>query len=1204
MQERCIFYLEYNKWFAWGEISNFISKYIEKIPFGLEELKGIHYTYRKLYENTRIQDVYYQIKNGKWSLNEIDSDRLIDILSNEKCAKPLFLIRINDEYIEDVVELQKFYLLCNAFAETEVVLFVFGLAGDYFKASHYLSWVTEDDRFYNRVFFEQKGKGYIQRLQRNNIGKLRKFLPLLPVTEEMIAFMKQPVQSVLSQNTIKKIIEDKDGTIEGRKEIVGAETILYEQRKLFKSIDIEDLWECFSRINILTFILFCFSIRGEKSVYKEIKEIQYKANQISIWGDGCLQLMENIVFHSGKKCGIFSCRVFENNSLGYLSEKYGKKSILDGANWIELTIADYSGTYCGKNMAEVFKDRLDGRKKSGFEMLKPIDFFDSEESESIAEAWKAYYAEKHNLIHHYGLHIFRNTVERAGGFFVVQSHSGHISKEGEVYPAQTLDEKNNAKKMPGTVFSVLYPTKHNEDVENNRVDYGINWNHVKIKPYVDFTDLQIQNIELGQIEIPKTELEKISIIERLTYQYRKKNQVDALLINAALYDGSQAELLCKSIILELLEDMNAPHFVFFKCSEIFVQMFLDIMYRLWNNLKYEGAYDVAKKQIVLYSEIDYEEVVIIPSNWKETVLINKKNNFSRETKWKNYFEQWNDQLELSEESTILRIPFDIMIKDNGELLFEKYVKKIVSNDIQKNALGCKIENTHMRLGSTIHVGEFYEAEILFGNSFFVERFAMMILRHLVKTIDQGKISLDQYSGITIYGYANYSEPLVFRMMQLFQKLWETIDIDYAILERETEDRGFTHIDRIRYSKFFYSVNERKRHFKNRGIICVIPISSTLKTNEKMIHLFDEENNVLERNILKNYELILVSSVKENKYWEKKGKQVIGKERMEIKPYPEFFVEVQLEYLEPLECPLCFPKKAMDEVPLIEVNAASTIPNQAFGMKTAVPMTPRQYKISKEEIKKEEKKIEAIKQSMLYNHLERGENHFLFYFQTDLLMISKKQEIKEWLKSIKKEKIQVDAEDYIILVSPSHFSNAGFVEYVNEIVFDGMAVVIRDDIDKEYRCNFRTKYSNIKSFAKKLKEEDGSKSYTGKMRFFFIDDAIISGRTFYRSKSLVQSLIDENYYEEEQKYNVFEGIFVLIDRHSKSSRWQFVGLKGESFYAFRELHISSIRNHGDSCVLCNLKKEAAVLKDGSVTRSMSDYWAREEKNFLADPLVSI
>ena len=527
-----------------------------------------------------------------------------------------------------------------------------------------------------------------------------------------------------------------------------------------------------------------------------------------------------------------------------------------------------------------------------------------------------------------------------------------------------------------------------------------------------------------------------------------------------------AEIIYKAIILAMLQSTRVFHIVLHECQQEFVWMFLDASFWGWRNLS-EDLSGKGGKQIALYTAEYYEEIIILPESWNDTLLINHSNNFSRETRWKNYFEKWYYENEVKQSNQITKYPFDILAKEkSGDTIFEMYVKTVISRSIQSWDLGCKIENTHMRLGSTIHVNHFYEAEVLFGNSLFVERFALLIIKSMLRPSENDLSPIQASDRITLYGYTNYSEQTVFCTMQFLRRMLPGIDVDYAILERETENRGFTHIDRIRYSTYFeegkIGKEKRKEYFQSRKIVCVIPIASTLKTNEKMINLFIERNGKeCKAAFWRNFELILVGSVKENRYWVKQGKRILGKQGMEIFPSPEFFVEVTLEYMEPLECDMCFPEQIIDEEPLIEANAASTIPNQAFGMVCEERMPCR---INGEEIHREEQKLEILRNVVLYCHLERNANHFLFYFQTERLLVE--HSIIDWLNDIK-SKIKIPQNDYVVLICPAHFSNAGFIEYVNSCVFGNAAVVIRDDVDKEYRCNFRAKFSNLRKFVQKM-----------------------------------------------------------------------------------------------------------------------------------------
>lgn len=80
-------------------------------------------------------------------------------------------------------------------------------------------------------------------------------------------------------------------------------------------------------------------------------------------------------------------------------------------------------------------------------------------------------------------------------------------------------------------------------------------------------------------------------------------------------------------------------------------------------------------------------------------------------------------------------PYDILhiTKQDKSTIFEKYATQVLENDIQEQSFGCKLSDTHMRLGSTIHIDTFYEAELLFSNRLFANRFAYLLVNDIIKT---------------------------------------------------------------------------------------------------------------------------------------------------------------------------------------------------------------------------------------------------------------------------------------------------------------------------------------------------------------------------------------------------------------------------------------------------------------------------------------
>lgn len=1197
-----IFRLEYQRRTGWGAISNFITKFSEKIPMGLSDVKIASSIVLEKDQPKENLHLVRKINEQRGRFKKIGRPENMYV-DGEKYHY-VFFISVEYENLSDVADLQSLYLICDICGQHRILSLISGRQSDFHKTSHYFTFLTENKgRVYENIFFKDSG---IKHLQLHGIGTLSKFLPLVPIDAAEDIRMRRKVNELVPMEAFKGALEGIPVGKSMPRLLAGAFKKLSGQRKKLMELDMDQCVAHLSELNVLSFLLFCFSLEGKSEAFSSLWKFSEELRRITLWSNGCIQLIENIVFHSQNKKGVFSFRILDGDA-AYIREKYSL-SDTEG-KWIELVIADYPGCSRTMNMAERFQENLtDPDIKKAFENLNPRDFFATDVQEEITQAWKRYYSEKRNVVNHYGIKIFQRVVQNSEGHFAAQSFSSHVPRKEECYyDVNDITVKMPEMCLPGTSYAILFPIGR-EHVQTIFSDFGIEGLENKIDVREVLSGYQRNNKALPVIAKTVSSQEKVEFIEQIASELldvEDSKNGSVIFVNAFPLRSDMAEIAYKAIILALLQKKHNCHIVMYECRQEFVQIFLDVAYlgsiNLQEDINYEGG-----RQIVLYTAENYEEIILLPEDWESTSFINCSNHFSRETQWGDYFEKMRSISGIRRPRKEIRhYPFDVLAGENeGNTVFEKYAEAVIKRNIQGRELGCKIENTHMRLGSTIHVNHFYEAEILFGNSLFVERFALLMIKRLLKPLNGEQEPLNASDKITLYGYTNYSEQTVFRTMQFLQEVLPGIDVDYAILERESEDRGFTHVDRIRYSTYFESdesgMENRKKHFQSRKIVCIIPIASTLKTNEKMINLFLEENGeACKCGFWKNFELILVGSTRENEYWKKEGKRIIGKEGMEILPVPEFFVEVTLDYMEPLECCMCFPDQLIDEQPLIEVNAASTIPNQAFGM---IEEKREECKINAANLQKAEEHLEVLHHLLLYRHIERNENHFLFYFQTERLIVQYADEVCKWLSGIR-GRVKVEQRDYIVLFCPAHFSNAGFIEYVNSCVFHNAATIIRDDVDKEYRCNFRTKFSNLRSFAEKMAHNHQSGDKERKIRLFYVDDAIITGRTFHRARSLAQSImVDYCLIDDRQRYDIFEGIFVLIDRNSKSSRWQYTGIKEEErLYAFRTVQISSIRNHGDACVYCNLAKEAETLKKSSVTKDMELYWRSEEKKFSVMPL---
>lgn len=1194
--KKLIVYLaKYDDYTFWACISNFLHKFYCKEELKLSEVSKVFTTV--LQDRKESRELLKEILSRKDSFRAISKpENLYDVDEN---YESLFCIYIQADQISELVELQKLYMICRQYEKKRILAIVDGDDKNYFKISHFLKWVNiQNEVFYNCVYYHniksKKGPD-ILRMERSRAAAFERILPLLEIDVDIDKMLRTPLRKLAEHGEFEAALDGNDISISKLDLKNSALRQLRDRRDAFKNCERQELIAVLQGINLLTLILFADSLAHQKKTYKDLSEVRMTLGVLKRHVQGYLQLIENILFHTKEKVGVFCLRLLDGNAK-YIRDKYMIPKEDGKALYFEISISDYSGNEENGNLAQTFISKLeDSSLRHKFERLKPIHFFQGfeEMDETIRNAWKRYYYDVEHVGRHYGLRIFQTLVSQAGGMFVVESHSTHRASDGECVGRAVKDELC----MPGTAYSILMPMDFDKQYVNEQtLDFGIK-NAIEYKSDIN----EISSIDVRPLEGEKlmnsyiNEEDKVLLVNEMADLFGPKSQKPELVaVDAAEIPERNAELIYKALIQAASNSDQTKFVAFYNCHDEFVNGIWEVAYSLFETMASQYILHRKELQIIFFTQNDYEELIIVPDNYERTVLLNNKINFTRETKWKDLFfdlsvqlgELWGEAKKY--ESGIL--PFDVMIRPeiDGEKLtiFEYYTRSIVDRNIQHGSLGCKFEETHMRLGSTIHVGQFYEAEFLFGINLFVERFALLMALDL-------KDRLAHVDKLTLYGYAAYSEQLIYKLKDYIHDTYKNIDIDYVVLERESQERGTVHTDKIRYSTFFANEEKRQEYFRDRKLICIIPISSTLKTNEKLINMFCEQNGEECRdNILEDYEVILVGN-RENNYWRiVDSNRITSLRSSALKWNPRFFIQLDMKYEESLQCKMCFPENVLDEMPLIEVNAASTIPNQAFGLQntdTDVELcTP-------EKINELEEEMRLLKDCFLYSHTKNGEAHFLFYVQTNLLMIRRRSEIENWLNN-KKSEVAPDKDAYNIIFCPTHARNVGFAECINKVVFDSSAIIIHDDVDKEYRSNFAAKYSNLSMFVRKIAQEGQEK----KIRFFYADNSVITGRSFHRAKSLLKSIVKDCFREARKEYCIFDSVFVLIDRNSQDNRKMYVGNNwGKHFFAYCTLHISSLRTHGDACVLCNLEHDADRLKKSSVSTKMYKYWEGQKEKFAPD-----
>lgn len=421
--------------------------------------------------------------------------------------------------------------------------------------------------------------------------------------------------------------------------------------------------------------------------------------------------------------------------------------------------------------------------------------------------------------------------------------------------------------------------------------------------------------------------------------------------------------------------------------------------------------------------------------------------------------------------------FELLIKIpdhfGGKIsLFEKSIQYSLNTPFSErlnsktNNRGYKVENTHFRLGSKIHISDFYYAKRLFQNSFFTTPLAFIIANDIKEKISKGK----KY---TIVGYETYSSFFISTIRNISKQINQDIDINHCIIDKDGD----------------VSISPENL---NENIFIVVPIASSFSTS---IKIKNQLSGILERNnknpniIDPYYNLILVGHTKTQKgsneiipfqklvnssvsadgyhdfdneilnefYWksintkEKTIRVNIFKTGEESAIEQKYYIPVYTRWQISSKCENCFTdlnqdKHITDEKCLIETGSASITPRLIFGMPKA-------------KVPKNKAKALNIKNTLIYGNYSKGRNNYLYYTRTGTLAKNNEIEIIKWLESIKEKLLNKVDGKKIVIVTPSSGSKSSFIDLVNEILFEYTANCLVISLEEDYIENAETLYSD-------------------------------------------------------------------------------------------------------------------------------------------------
>lgn len=1024
------------------------------------------------------------------------------------------------------------------------------------------------------------------------------------------------------------------------------------------SEEILNLCKGMSMLALLLFSSFCHFIydsaekeNGENKKRRLNKvEINNLKQSAQDFAEGLLQLIENALENSEGSC--FSFRIHAGDSQ-HFDWNYQEFVINQKLYYLEVMITDINYS---DNIPEKFIKNIKRRATTGELPCELVDkiaehitlegFFNPDDEMQII--WDNYYKIAENATNHYGLQLFNTLVNYYQGFFAVTSskvddnfvepYIANYGKENKTKDDNEVLSGHKVKKsFPGTQYAILLPVKRQE--EQKRVG-------IHIQPAFDDIALKkewesnVQKIEIILSENTNTNAgrnkavkqESIIKISDNLDKYYCKNKVYVIDLRA-LTSGIKAELFSKAMISFILHHQGDNlRIALINANPDFILQFTRCFAIFYN----KSAKCTAMKKVQLFlCDMEYRTEI----NFSGQSLMTT---YASNELWANAKGEYNECLEMLQvilkqrtikTTTNKRInkiaPFELLVNDNGLTLFERRVYNDLHNNIQEESFGCLLENIHMRVGSKMHVTDyFYETFQLFNSSLYNSRFAYLIASKIKKALKKTNKEIIE-NNLVLVGYDVYSELLILETKKVLSNIYG-ISTGSIIYEQMPHPDFRMWNDDMRSSTF----------------VIIVPTSTTLTTHGKIIvelarKAGSEDVNNFSKSILLNIALILIRdssektedgilpkekihkdkilknnlSVIEKNYWNAiqndSNERIVWTKTTQPESI-DYFVLVESHWQEPLSCQSCYPiDSILNEKPIIEVNRASVIP-----MIMAGPITSSLKGESSEKLP--EADIKILKDVMYYGHGKRNNNHFQYYFKTDLLMqtiiqdTAKKEEFETWLEAVKdmvsrqKEEQEKEVRGkfkqtpciYDILVAPIHETNAAFLEMINEKVFENVPLILYIDSRREYRENILSKYSNLTALYNNILHI-GRRAV---INFHYIDDCINSGTAFRRTRDLLSSLFPEESYSDHAKVqvNLFQNIFTLLNRNSMSSIKGYTH-KG-SYFSYVNLKISGLRNHNENaCALCSELDNYEKLKEYSALNNMALYWQQNIKNKRLKPV---
>lgn len=1010
-------------------------------------------------------------------------------------------------------------------------------------------------------------------------------------------------------------------------------------------------------ISVLDMLLF--GVLMDRTSYEsfgaeEAGEYLYGIQSLS---KGVAQILENIVYHSENRKGVFAIRL--QRTRGYIQKNYPGYEITDKEYGVELLIAD------SNRRDDIIQNFLtSGNATPALRALEDnlalSDFFRKKPGKSTDSAWLEARRKSPEMCH--GLLTFAEVAERFCGAVSVRScpiPEGTDAKNYYYYDYADGRQVNTApyrRWMPGTQFAILFRrTAFRKDIQrNNKMDVNSIFHDERIIYGTTYRELawalrygsSLQSffpngespVTLAdQFESACSDMEEQACKDEIVRKWkqwfnaraayhrdigRRRDTTDS---PTRCVDTEEKPLRYEIIDADLTEFCDRPEEWEMFCKGFLASDFFSrSFFTKWKAICGEElCYGILLRNMseslgeTFYQTL-FNMVEHICTKYVYVYFYQEKESGGAArymgASLHEVLARMNQPYEKPTYEFPRVVPYSLLIRDGKETLFEKIIAQqaqisILSPDRQ----GYQVKNTHMRLGNKVHIDSFFEMALFFENPNYAYYTAFLLLEQLKN------MGLEKRTRILFYGYTSYSRGIVWAAIQIWREYMKAFrgrepELEFVIYQNDLKLESDSSSVQMYYSKKEWLQDPHTIWpARETALVQIVPISSSLTTFNKMLSRLNSETGWQER----GDPFVPVANL--TAFWVRDDFR---------KKWKETQKNGEPEESEPTEEEKHFWKKVIPEkrkvlrdqfhdsskTPVQYLVSVSSYWHNPLSCRKCFPKNPLlEYPLM------ETDPTSTVPTQQFYPDVSAATS------SETIEDFSNDRRVSHLRGNILYGHISRGHNHFQYYVQTRQFfqqERDSVIEWLSDISgeteenarYIDVLVVPKQTSNVEfsqfvYEYHFHGEAESIIVNTEKEFRSNFMAEYNGlrqwlqrerkggrKVRFHYVDMTIDSGTTFNRAGALIRSLLcQENEKSNSEAVFPFESIFLLISRMSENSKRTCVKDPDRQFHAYAQLDISNIRTYGDSCVPCKLQREAYLHYRNAATKPVSEYW--EKKSIL-------